>query len=254
MGEFLTFLLVGFVAQLADGVLGMGFGVVSSSVLLAQGFSPPLVSASVNAAKIPTGAAAGLSHLLHGNVDRTLLARVAVAGCLGGVGGAILLSSLKGPLLTALVSVYLIGIGALILVRGVTGRAPRLMAGAPPSLIGAVGGTVEGIGGSWGPVVTSGLVGSGTEPRRAVGTSAVAEFAVSVTVFLALLVTHSLGHWGAQRDLVGVLLPVMGLIAGGVPAAMLGGWLAKRAPRGALAIGVGILAAGIGVYRLLPII
>ena len=80
MELFLTFAFVGFFAQLADSALGMGFGVISSSVLLAQGVPPPLVSASVNAAKVPTGIAAGISHAINGNIDKRLFLRLALAG------------------------------------------------------------------------------------------------------------------------------------------------------------------------------
>ncbi|MBM3521039.1 MAG: sulfite exporter TauE/SafE family protein, partial [Alphaproteobacteria bacterium] len=60
MHEFWIFAIVGFCAQIVDGALGMGFGVISSSVLLAQGIPPALASASVNAAKLPTTGMAAL--------------------------------------------------------------------------------------------------------------------------------------------------------------------------------------------------
>ena len=37
MSEFWTFAVVGFLAQLIDGTLGLGFGIISASVLLGQG-------------------------------------------------------------------------------------------------------------------------------------------------------------------------------------------------------------------------
>ena len=45
--SFLLFLIVGFLAQIVDGALGMAYGVVSSSVLLASGVPPAAASASV---------------------------------------------------------------------------------------------------------------------------------------------------------------------------------------------------------------
>ena len=47
--RFFIVLLVGAGGQLLDGTLGMGFGVFSASVLLAAGFSPVTVVATVNA-------------------------------------------------------------------------------------------------------------------------------------------------------------------------------------------------------------
>src|SRR4029079_11470545 len=69
MGDFIIFALVGFVAPLIDGSLGMGYGVISSSILLAQGVPPSLASASVNAAKLPTTGTAAISHYYHRNLD-----------------------------------------------------------------------------------------------------------------------------------------------------------------------------------------
>ncbi|MEQ1772057.1 MAG: sulfite exporter TauE/SafE family protein, partial [Devosia sp.] len=99
MHEFWAFALVGFFAQLVDGALGMGFGVISASVLLAQGVPPALASASVNAAKLPTTGTAALSHYLHKNLDWRIIVMLCVFGALGGVIGATVLTSLKGQTL-----------------------------------------------------------------------------------------------------------------------------------------------------------
>ena len=93
MHEFWAFALVGFFAQLVDGALGMGFGVISASVLLAQGVPPALASASVNAAKLPTTGTAALSHYLHKNLDWKIVRALSIYGGLGGILGALLLTS-----------------------------------------------------------------------------------------------------------------------------------------------------------------
>ena len=46
----------GFIAQLVDGSLGMGYGVTSTSLLLTLGLAPALASASVHLAEIGTTA------------------------------------------------------------------------------------------------------------------------------------------------------------------------------------------------------
>lgn len=250
MGEFGAFLLVGFFAQLVDGALGMGFGVISSAILLGQGVAPPLVSAAVNAAKLPTGATATVSHIAHRNVDWSIVRRVALFGALGGVAGALVLANLKGAALTWLINLYLVVIGLLILARAVRGIAPVVVGAMRLRIIGALGGTIEGIGGSWGPIVTSGLLGSGIAPRQAVGSSNVSEFAVSAVVFTTLLAAHQLGHWGEGGDWREVALPVAGLVAGGLPAAFLGGWLARHAPRRALTFAIAGLVLAIAAWRI----
>jgi hypothetical protein len=250
MDEFGIFLLVGFFAQLVDGALGMGFGVISSAILLGQGVAPPLVSASVNAAKLPTGFTSMLSHYYHGNIDWRIVRKVAFFGVLGGLCGALLLTSLQGAVLVWLINAYLIGIGLLILIRALRGVAPILVRGDKLGVIGGIGGVIEGIGGAWGPVVTSALLGSGVPPRQAVGSSNTSEFIVSMAVLTKLVVTFALGFWGSENAWQSVLYPVLGLVAGGVPAAFLGGWLARHAPRRVLTFAVAFLVLGIAVYRI----
>src|SRR5262245_41898611 len=118
-------MLVGFLAQLIDGALGMGFGVISSSILLAQGVPPALASASVNAAKLPTTGTAALSHAYHRNINWNIARRLCLFGSVGGIFGAVLLTSLKGAMLAYLVNTYLAFIGALIVYRGFMNYAPR---------------------------------------------------------------------------------------------------------------------------------
>ncbi len=249
MTEFWTFALVGFIAQLIDGTLGLGFGIISASVLLGQGIAPALVSASVNAAKIPTTATAAFSHYKNKNIDWSIVVALAVFGTLGGTMGMLLLTSLKGKALTTLVTGYLFLIGGLIIWRGIKGASPRILPAAWKRMIGFMGGLIEGIGGSWGPVVTTSLLGSGVQSRYAIGSSNFAEFAVSVTVFSAYLVAFYVGHWEGGTDWQSVAYPVAGLMLGGLPAAMAGGWLARIAPSRALTVAVGLLAIAIGIYR-----
>jgi uncharacterized protein len=250
MSEFWTFAVVGFVAQLIDGTLGMGFGIISSSVLLAQGVPPALASASVNAAKIPTTLTAAASHFLHKNMKPDILIALCIFGGLGGFLGAVLLTSLKGKVLANTVNAYLILVGALIIYRGLRDIAPRVLPKFFPRVVGFIGGMVEGIGGSWGPIVTTGLLGGGVESRYAIGSTNIAEFIVSVTVFLSFVGAFLIGHWQGGADWQQTFLPVLGLVLGGMPAALAGGYLSKKTPRRELTVVVGMLAIGIAVFRI----
>ena len=51
-GELALVAVAGFAASFVDGALGMGFGPTSSSILLGQGYSPAVVSTTVNLAKV----------------------------------------------------------------------------------------------------------------------------------------------------------------------------------------------------------
>lgn len=250
LNNFWEFATVGFLAQLVDGSLGMGFGVISSAVLLSQGVPPPLVSASVNAAKLPTGGTAAASNYYHKNINWKIVTALAIFGSIGGILGASVLSSLKGHALQYLVNAYLILIGAYIICRGVTGIALHLPNVNRFRLIGFSGGLIEGIGGSWGPIVNTGLLGSGVESRYAIGSTNFSEFIVSLVVFIALTISFYLGFWGEKTDWSQVYTTVAGLALGGMPAAFIGGYLARVAPRRPLTIAVGLFAVGVAIYRL----
>lgn len=249
MYDFWAFALVGFFAQLVDGALGMGFGVISASVLLAQGVPPALASASVNAAKLPTTGTAAISHFMHKNLDRRIIIMLCIFGALGGVIGATVLTSLKGKTLFVLINVYLLLIGFLIVYSGLKDVAPRLFPTGFTRLIGFIGGLIEGIGGSWGPIVTTSLLGAGTESRYAIGSSNFSEFVVSIAVFSTFVAAFAMGYWHGGSDWHEVAWPVAGLVLGGLPAAAVGGYLSKITPKRPLTIAVGLLAISIAVYR-----
>jgi len=93
MNDILLVALAGFAASFVDGALGMGFGPTSSSILLSSGLSPAAVSATVNIAKVATGVVSGASHWRFGNINRRLVARLAIPGAVGALVGVTILWS-----------------------------------------------------------------------------------------------------------------------------------------------------------------
>ena len=102
----------------------MAYGLFASSVLLGLGIPPATASASVHVAEVFTTGASGLAHWRMGNVRRELVLRLAVPGALGGVLGAYLLSAAPTGAMRVGVSLYLIGLGALILLKALRPRPP----------------------------------------------------------------------------------------------------------------------------------
>ena len=92
-GEFdlaamLPYIAVGFAAQLVDGALGMAFGVISNTLMVGVlGVPPALASQRVHVVECFTTATSAISHLLHGNIDKSLFFRLLVPGVIGGVAG-----------------------------------------------------------------------------------------------------------------------------------------------------------------------
>ncbi len=251
MWDLLIFAGVGFFAQLIDGALGMGFGVISSVVLLAFGVPPSHTSASVHAAKLFTTAASGASHIIHGNVDRRILIILSVAGTIGGILGALVLVNVAGGSMRPFVFGYLLIMGLVIIWRGLMFPSSKTVPGRYIAPLGAAGGFLDAIGGGgWGPVVTSSLIGAGAAPRFVVGTVNAAEFVVTCAVVSAFAASFIFGAWAEAAGIGNHLLAIGGLILGGFPAALLAGWLLKVAPRKPLMIGVGLLVVVLSGYEL----
>ena len=61
--NILTFIAVGFFAQIIDGAMGMAYGVSSNTFLLSLGIPPAAASASVHMAEVVTTGVSGFSHL-----------------------------------------------------------------------------------------------------------------------------------------------------------------------------------------------
>ncbi len=235
------FFAIGLIAQMFDGVLGMGFGVVSSTVMTVIGFPRAVVSAAVNGAKIFTGIASGLSHAWYKNVDWRLFLMLGIAGLIGGIFGASLISYRITHIVGPIVSAYLVGVGIYIVWRALHEKTHRI-SGPRVAAVGFAGGILEAISGVWGPLVTSGLIAMGVEPRHAVGTGNMAETIVAVTVFTML------AH---QTGLDSVVHAVAGLIIGAIIASPIAARFTHRVPRRRMMVAVGILVIVSSVVRLL---
>src|SRR5262245_31530723 len=130
--EFMLLVGIGFVAQLVDGALGMAYGVLSNTALLTIGLPPAQASALVHTAEVFTTGASAASHMYHRNVDWRLVARLGVAGVLGAVLGAWVLSNVDITAARRWVYGYLLLMGFYILWRSVhIALAPRTLPAGP---------------------------------------------------------------------------------------------------------------------------
>ncbi|MBC8129607.1 MAG: sulfite exporter TauE/SafE family protein [Rhizobiaceae bacterium] len=251
MIDFLLFLLVGALAQLVDGALGMAYGVICSTVLLSFGVSPAQASASVHAAELFTTAASGSAHIANRNIDWKLFWRLVPFGILGGVLGTYVLTSVDGDVVKPYVAIYLGLIGVFLLYRSFNRipHKPVPMVIVPP--LASTGGFLDSIGGGgWGPIVTSGLLGAGGQPRYVIGTVNAAEFLVSLSVSLAFLFALLTGHWEDAPDLASNALSVGGLVLGGILVAPFAGYAVRIVPEAWLLRAVGTLICGLSLIQI----
>jgi uncharacterized protein len=242
MEDFILFLLVGFVAQMIDGALGMAYGVISSTTLLAFGVSPAHASAAVHAAEVFTTAATGSSHLYHRNIDWKLFWRLAPFGVLGGCAGAYVLTGIDASTVKPIVTAYLALVGGWLILRSFR-RIPSKPVG--PSVVaplGAAGGFLDAAGGGgWGPIVTTGLLGFGGTPRYVIGTVSASEFLITLSVSVTFALALITGRWADAGDPTQHLAAIAGLVVGGIFAAPLAGFIVKTLKEKMLLRLVGLL-------------
>ena len=229
MNTILTYILVGFVAQLIDGALGMAYGVSSTTFLISVGVAPALASASVHISEMFTTAVSGLAHLKFGNVNHALFRKLVVPGVVGGALGAYMLTAVPGEIIKPLLSLYLLAMGVRILFKSFrVVHASEIVVDGRLVPLAAIGGFSDAIGGGgWGPIVTTTLVAQGGTPRMVIGSVNLAEFFVTIAeslTFVLALGSALTQHWEI----------IVGLLSGGMLAAPLAAYVCQKLPTRAL--------------------
>jgi hypothetical protein len=228
-----VFILVGFIAQLIDGALGMAYGVSSNSFLLGIGVPPAAASASVHMAEVVTTAISGVSHWRLGNLDGKLVKSLLLPGALGAVVGAYILSNVPGDLLKPYIAIYLLLMGVIILVKGLNSDHKEQKVVSHLSTLGVIGGFFDAIGGGgWGPIVTSTLVARGNNPRLTIGSVNFSEFFITFSQSIVFVFTLQFSEYWRV---------ILGLLIGGAVAAPLAAIVTKRLPVRQLMFLVGAL-------------
>lgn len=232
---FYKFVAVGFVAQLIDGMLGMGYGVVSAISLMSLGLSPVSVSASIHTAEMFASGASGYNHYRFGNVNKKLFRVLLLPGIAGSVGGALLLAHFGeqyANFLKPILAVYLLILGLRIISKALRKQQEKRRKVKYAGWLAGAGGFLDSFGGGgWGPLVTSTLITNGRTPRFVIGTVSLVEFFVTFASALTFFSILGLRHWQI----------VAGLIVGGVAAAPLAARLAGRIPTRWMFLGVGLM-------------
>lgn len=227
-------LLAGFLAQMVDGALGMGYGVMSTTILLSTGLNPAAISGSIHTAEMFSSGASGFSHYRFGNINKKLFRTLLLPGVLGAILGALLLSYLGeeyGDWLRPALSVYTLLLGLRILANAFKKKSGPKKVKHAGWLAGA-GGFLDSFGGGgWGPLVTSTLISKGKTPRYIIGTVSLTEFFVTLGSALTFFVVLGTSH----------IETIAGLIIGGLIAAPLAAKLAGKLKTKTMLISVGTL-------------
>jgi uncharacterized membrane protein YfcA len=239
MRSFVILALLGFVAQLIDGALGMAYGVTSSTLLVGvAGLTPAIASTAVHLGEVGTTAASGLSHWRFGNVDWSKIIWLAIPGGIGAFLGAVALVSISAEAAEPLVAVFLFSLGVYVLARFSFRRNERPVVVRPIGKnflgpLGIVAGFLDAAGGGgWGPIATPTLLSSGRmEPRKVIGTVDTSEFIVAVCASIGFFFALSFADIPWQV--------VSALLVGGVIAAPIAAYVVRILPTRILGTAVG---------------
>src|SRR5436190_1905484 len=230
---FLMMLLTGFIAQMVDGSLGMGYGTISTTFLLAIGVNPAIVSSRVHSARVFSSGVSGYSHHRFGNINKKLFKALVIPGIIGAVFGASLaFFAQKYSLWVRLpLSLYTFYLGYFTL-RKAFAKTNYNSKVKKAGWLASAGGFMDSFaGGGWGTLVTSTLMSKRRNPRYVIGSVCLAEFFVvfisSITFFILL------------RSIP--IIEVAGLILGGLIAAPIAARLVGKVPIKAMFIAVGAL-------------
>lgn len=232
--SFYLMILAGFLAQLVDGALGMGYGVTCASVLLSTGINLPAISGSIHTAEMFSSAASGYSHYKFGNVNKKLFKTLLIPGVIGAVLGAFLLSKYGddyAKYVRPFLAAYTLFLGLKIFLSAFRKRTPNRKVKNVGWLAGA-GGFLDSFGGGgWGPLVTSTLISKGRSPRFVIGSVSITEFFVTLASALTFFSMLGISHWQV----------IAGLIIGGLVAAPIAARLAGKLPLKTMFIAVGAM-------------
>jgi uncharacterized protein len=221
---FPIMLLAGFVAQLVDGALGMGYGVTSATILLSAGVSPAAMSGSIHTAEMFASGASGYSHYKFGNVNRKLFKALLIPGVLGAIAGAIMLVFIGdkyGSIIRPCIAGYTLILGVKFIINAFREIKPQKKF-KHYRLLAAIGGFFDSFGGGgWGPIVTSTLVNNGRSHKYVVGSVSLTEFFVTLSSAFTFFTLIGVSHWQT----------ILALVIGGLIAAPIAAKLAGKLPR-----------------------
>jgi uncharacterized membrane protein YfcA len=232
--NFPLMLLAGFLAQMVDGALGMGYGVTSATILLSAGVNPAAISGSIHTAEMFASGASGYSHYKFGNVNKKLFKALLIPGVVGAILGAILLTKLGQSHIDYLrpaLATYTLFLGIRILVLAFR-KAQRQKKFKRYGVLAGAGGFLDSFGGGgWGPIVTTTLITKGRSPKYVIGSVSLTEFFVTLASAFTFFTLLGVSHWQT----------ILALVIGGLVAAPLAARLTGRLPRKTSFILLGIL-------------
>ena len=244
---FYWMMLVGFLAEIVAGSMGMGYGVICTTTLLFLNIPPHIVSASIHSAESFTTAAGSISHIKLKNVSKGLVKKLAIPAIIGAIVGALCLTYVGeyySKITKTVIAFYTLYLGFQILSNAFKPKNNKsLKKKTNLTRLGLIGGFIDSFaGGGWGPLVTGTLIKNSFTPRFAVGSSTVAKFILTLTAAITFIFTLGIQHWNI----------ILGLLIGGIVTAPFSAMLTSKLPVKGMFIVIGtlvIIMSSITIYK-----
>jgi hypothetical protein len=238
-------LLIGFGAEVVAGSMGMGYGVICTSLLLILNVPPPVVSASIHSAEAFTSAAGTISHWQLGNINKKLARALAIPAVIGAVIGARLLTYVGHQyekITKPFIAAYTIYLGIKILQNAFKKKELKQQRKKSNiTVLGLVGGFIDSFGGGgWGPLVTGTFIKNGHTPRFVIGSSTFAKCILTIASAATFIFTIGISHWNV----------VAGLLIGGIVTAPFSAMLTAKLPTKKMFVVVGVVVIVCGLITI----
>lgn len=239
----LIYIIVGFIAEMIDGTLGMAYGVSCRTFIKTfTGVPSEAISLIIHYAEGPTSLMSMISNIRYKNIDKEVFNNLLFTGIFGGLLGAYIIS-LKINWIELIVNIYLIMMGIIIIYKSITEINHCFIKNKNNiRILGFIASFLDaGGGGGWGPIVTSSLLTSNISTRKVVGTVNSVEFFVTLSSSIGFLLFIS--------NIKKYLIIIFGLIIGGVLAAPLSVRACQKFSNKKLNIIIGIVLIILNIYN-----
>lgn len=248
IGISITIILLAFICELINSMLGGGHGALMAPILMLMGFSPLSVVPSVLLAEIISGFLVSIAHHRFGNVNfrmdsRHLHVALLLGGCsvIGTVIAVVTALRLPANILETYIGILIVSIG-LIVLFSLNIRFP--FSWKKMAALGIFASFNKGIsGGGYGPIITVGQMLSGFNSKESVSVSSLAKTLTCAIGFVAYVILSG--------KLDTLLLP--SLVLGSIFSVPISAIVVKRLREKNLRILIGIIMISLGVSMLVRI-
>lgn len=243
--NIIFYIVVGFIAEMIDGMLGMAYGVSCRTFLTIFKFVPSnMVSAIVHFSELPTSFLTMISHLKFRNFDKKIMIELSVSGVIGVLIG-INISISYINFFELIIDIYLIVMGFIILSKFFNNKKIEVQYNNKNYfLLGFLGAFFDTTGGGgYGPIVTGSLIAHNNDFSKVIGTVNSSEF------FITLI--SSIGFGIIFNNIYLYFETVLGLIIGGIIAAPIAAKFCMKNTSRKMYFIVGVVLILLNVYNLI---